>query len=317
MRAVWKIVAGMGVAAAVTLGGCGRKPEPPLVLATDTAVPPYTFMEGDQVKGIDVAVARAVAEAEGRELQVLGLRFEWVLPALAEGKAELAAAAIPVRTELKEQADFSLAYGVGATVIIRRCGDGKVSGRKSLKGKRVGALAGSEAERMLREECGAKVVPFDPPAGAFGALKSGLVDAVVTDREMAAALVSQMPEVEVLPEPLSVDEYALAVRKGDARLLRTANEVISRFMSDGTFVRIREEAVARYAAQMAAVTECIEADLAAERDAPLETVLEALDDRLVEELAKSGVTASWCGMSDARHPSPVAAERKARAKTSK
>ena len=82
MRGFWKIAAGAGAVAVFALWGCERKPEPPLVLATDTAVPPYTFMEGDQVRGIDVAVARAVAEAEGRELQVLGLRFERVLPAL-------------------------------------------------------------------------------------------------------------------------------------------------------------------------------------------------------------------------------------------
>lgn len=314
MRAVLKIVAGGAAVAALALSGCERKPVPPLVLATDTAVPPYTFMEGDQVKGIDVAVARAVAEAEGRELQVLSLRFERVLPALADGKAELAAAAIPVRAELKEQADFSLAYGVGAAMIIRRAGNTKVSGRKSLKGKRVGVLAGSAAERMLREECGARVVPFDPPAGAFSALTAGLVDAVVTDRDMATVLVAQMPEVEVLPEPLFVDEYALAVRKGDAHLLRTANEVIARIVADGTYVRIREEALARYAAQTAAVSESIEADLAAERDAPLEAVMEALDDRLEEALGLAGGEARWGRMSDARHPPPVAAGRKARSK---
>ena len=314
MSVFWKIVAGGAAVAAMTLSGCDRRPEPPLVLATDTAVPPYTFMEGDQVRGIDVALARAVAEAEGRELQVLSLRFERVLPALAEGKAELAAAAIPVRAELKDQADFSLAYGVGAAMIIRRAGNTKVSGRKSLKGKRVGVLAGSAAERVLREECGAKVVPFDPPAGAFSALTAGLVDAVVTDRDMASVLVPQIPEAEMLPEPLFVDEYALAVRKGDAHLLRTANEVISRLMSDGTFVRIREESLARYAAQTAAVSASIEADLAAERDAPLESVMEALDDRLEDELAKSGVKARWGRMSDARHPPPVSAGRKARSK---
>ncbi|MBP5787801.1 MAG: transporter substrate-binding domain-containing protein [Kiritimatiellae bacterium] len=82
----------------------------------------------------------------------------------------------------------------------------------------------------------------------MAALKAGKVDAVVADIDPATAITAKDADVEMLPEPLSKEDYAVAVRKGNAELLAVANRVIERIKASGEYDKFREEAQARFEA---------------------------------------------------------------------
>ena len=74
-----KLVSVLLVAAcSVSLVACGGKKEEEkkaeedktLVMATNAEFPPYEYYEGEEVVGIDVDIAKAVAEELGMELKI-------------------------------------------------------------------------------------------------------------------------------------------------------------------------------------------------------------------------------------------------------
>ena len=80
------------------LVGCGGadKANKPITMITEAGFPPYEYLEGEQIVGVDVDICRAVAEALGRDLVIQDAKFDAVIPSVLAGKADLAAAGITV-----------------------------------------------------------------------------------------------------------------------------------------------------------------------------------------------------------------------------
>ena len=51
-----------------------------LIMATNAEFPPYEYHEGNEIKGIDVEICRAVAEKLGLELQIEDVAFDAIIP---------------------------------------------------------------------------------------------------------------------------------------------------------------------------------------------------------------------------------------------
>ncbi len=66
-------------------------------------------------------------------------------------------------------------------------------------------------------------------------LKNGKVDAVVIDAMPAKKIVEQLEGLVILEEELSVEEYAIAVRKGDTEMLELVNTTLAQIEADGTY----------------------------------------------------------------------------------
>ena len=91
--------------------GCGREREvPSLRMVTEPTYPPYEFLRGHEVVGVDVEICRAIAEKLGRRLSVVSVDFDAILPSLISGKADLAAAGLTVTEDRKRNVDFSVPY---------------------------------------------------------------------------------------------------------------------------------------------------------------------------------------------------------------
>ena len=80
-------------------GGGGEKDQ--LVMATNANFPPYEYHEGDDITGIDVEIAQAIADKLGVELKVEDMDFGAIIDAVASGKADMGLAGMTVRPDLK------------------------------------------------------------------------------------------------------------------------------------------------------------------------------------------------------------------------
>lgn len=81
-------------------------------------------------------------------------------------------------------------------------------------------------------------------------LKNGKVDAVVIDAMPAKKIVEQMDGLVILDEALSVEEYAIAVRKGDAEMLDLVNSTLAAIKENGTYDAIYNAFIAEEAVPM-------------------------------------------------------------------
>ena len=78
-----------------------------LIMATDTTIPPFSFVKDGRPMGYDIDVAARFCQANGYRLQVVQMSFDSILAAVQTGKCDFAASSITITDERKESVLFS------------------------------------------------------------------------------------------------------------------------------------------------------------------------------------------------------------------
>lgn len=211
--------------------GCTKENDDTLKMITEAAFPPYEFMRGAELVGIDVEICKAVAQKLGREFRSETVEFDAVMPAIVSGKADIAAAGITVTEDRKKNVDFSIPYVKTGIVVVYK-GSNPFSTVEELKSKRIGVQSGSTSETFVLEKLGQEPERYRSPVEAVAALKAGRVDFVVTDIDPAKNCVKN--EIDLTySDFVSSEEYAVAINKGRPELLKAVNETIAEIKADG------------------------------------------------------------------------------------
>ena len=122
-----------------------------LTMATEATFPPYEFLRGQEVVGLDVEIARAVAAKLGWSFRVENMDFDAVIPAVISGKASLAASGITITEDRKKNVDFSEPYvKTGIVVIFPKATPFETADQ--LKGKKIGVQSGTTSETYVLEQ---------------------------------------------------------------------------------------------------------------------------------------------------------------------
>ena len=157
--------------------------------------------------------------------------------AVEAGKADVAASGITVTEDRKRQIDFSVPY-VEARQVIIVPGNSAIKGRDDLKGKRIGVQHGTTGDAYVTKNI-QEPERFPNGALAVAALNAGKIDVIVIDGEPAKIFADRHKNLLILPEPLTVEEYAIAIRKGNSELLEQVNRVIRQLKENGGMAAIR------------------------------------------------------------------------------
>ena len=173
----------VALAAVVLLAGCAEKNKT-LKMITEATFPPYEFLRGQEIVGIDVEICKAVAAKLGRPFSVESVNFDSVIPTVISGKADLAAAGITITEDRKKNVDFSVPYVKTGVVFVYKRATPYAKGPDA-KGKKVGVQSGTTSETFVTEELKQQPERFDSPAAAVAALKAGRVDVVIADIDPA------------------------------------------------------------------------------------------------------------------------------------
>ena len=225
----------IGLMGAVLLAGCGGSNSNTIKMITEATFPPYEFLRGQEIVGIDVEICRAVAEKLGKEFQAETVDFDSVIPAVISGKADLAAAGITVTEDRKKNVDFSIPYvKTGIVVIYKKSNPFK--DKAQLKGKKIGVQGGTTSETYVLEQLKQEPDRSRSPAEACAALKSGRVEFVIADIDPAKNCVKGESDL-ALSDFITSEEYAVAIRKGQPELLKAINETITELKANGKLAK--------------------------------------------------------------------------------
>ena len=214
-----------------------------LTMATNAEFPPYEFHDGDKIVGIDAEIAQAIADELGMELEIEDIAFDSIIPEIVSGKADMALAGMTVTEDRKASVDFSDTYATASQMIIVK-EDSKIAGPDDLKGVTVGVQLGTTGDIYVSdlEADGTTVERYNKGFEAVQALSQGKIDAVVIDGEPAKTFVSETEGLKILDEAFTVEEYAIAVKKGNTELLDKVNGALETLKDNGTL----DEIVAKY-----------------------------------------------------------------------
>ena len=81
-----------------------------LVVATNAEFAPFEYMEGDKYYGIDMEIAKALADYLGQELVIVNMSFDAVCLSVGQSKCDIAMAGLTITEERKEVVNFSESY---------------------------------------------------------------------------------------------------------------------------------------------------------------------------------------------------------------
>ncbi|MDE6599173.1 MAG: basic amino acid ABC transporter substrate-binding protein [Oscillospiraceae bacterium] len=221
----------------LSLAGCGGEKKTTLVMATNAEFPPYEYRDGDQIVGIDAEIAQAIAEDMGMKLVIEDMQFDSIIAAVQSGKADIGVAGMTVDEDRLKNVDFSDPYTTAAQVVIIKEGS-SVASPADLVGKKVGVQLGTTGDIFAEDIEDAEIERFNKGFEAVQSLLQDKVDAVIIDREPAKVFVSQNEGLAILDEEFTLEDYAIAVAKGNTELLDQINASLAKLKSSGKLQEI-------------------------------------------------------------------------------
>lgn len=216
-----------------------------LVMATNASFPPYEFVEGDQIVGIDAEIAAAIAAKLGYELQIDDMEFGAIIAAVQSGKADFGMAGMTVTEERLQMINFSESYATGVQAII--VPDGSVitcaddlwaDGANFTVGVQMSTTGDIYCSGDIEEAGLGTVQRFDNGNEAVMALKSGKLDCVVIDIEPAKAYVAANEGLKILESTYASEDYAACIAKENTEFLEKFNAALADLTADGTIAAI-------------------------------------------------------------------------------
>ena len=227
-----------------------------LVVYTNAEFPPFEYLANGSPVGVDMDIAKAIADEIGVELKIENVKFDTIISSVQSGKAAMGAAGITVIDERKESVDFSISYTTSTQYVILPA-ETEFANITTLKGMNIGVQLGTTGDFIISDEVngyenddgnpvkgvlqdsGAQVTTYNNANLAAEALKSGKIQAVVVDK-LPAELIAKNSEgklkaVELVYEDGSntAESYAICVAKGNTTLLEVVNKVIQNLLDEG------------------------------------------------------------------------------------
>jgi polar amino acid transport system substrate-binding protein len=221
---------------------------PRLRFLTTTDFPPFNFLDGSgKLSGFHIDLARAICAELGivDKCQIQALPWAELEGALEKGEGEAIIAGIAATPLSRQTYAFSRSYlQFPARFIMPKSKALMEPIFDKLHGKRVGVLAGSAHERMLRDYFKAvQVVTFDGPEALYSDLKAGKIDAAFGDGMRFAFWLSGSDAAgccRFAGGPYLAPEYlgtgmAIATRADDPALAAAMDYALQEISMKGTF----------------------------------------------------------------------------------
>jgi cyclohexadienyl dehydratase len=222
---------------ALAAGGAGA-----LRVGSSGDYPPFSEGSGPDAQGLDVALARAFAKAQGLRVERVAFRWPQLEADLAAGRFDVAFSGVTVRAERSVAGRFALPVAeAGAVALVADPARHASLDALDDAGVRIGVNAGGHLERAARARFPrATVVAIPANAAVAEALEQGLVDAVVSDTAEAPRWRARAPGAEALG-PFTRDRKAPLVRADRPELAAALDAWLLASEADGTLARLRAE----------------------------------------------------------------------------
>ncbi len=224
---------------ACTLTACGGGSKgDTITFGTNAEFPPFEYVTSSGVigefDGIDMAIAKQIAEDNGQTAAIENMEFDSLLVALQNGQIDAVIAGMTATDERRETVDFSTPYYTATQVMIVK-EDSDIAKAADMADKKICVVQGYTGEVCV-QDMGYPYEAFKKGTEAVMELTNGKCDVVVIDSATAQKYVGDNEGLKIVEDPSAFEseEYAIAVQKGNTELLDKINKSIEKMLADGT-----------------------------------------------------------------------------------
>ena len=205
--------------------------------------------------GYDVMMAKLIAEKLGKDLEIVKLDWDSLVPAVQSGTVDCVIAGQSITSDRLQMVDFTTPYYYASIVCLVNEGSKyeNAQGISDLKG----AVCTSQQNTVWYDVClpqieDANILPAQESAPAMlVALSAGRVDLICTDMPTAQAALVAYPSFRLLDFTESDDNFVvsqeeinigISVSKNNPELTAAINEVLATFTVDD-YNKMMDEAI--------------------------------------------------------------------------
>jgi ABC-type amino acid transport substrate-binding protein len=219
-----------------------------LRIGLDPTYPPFETAVGDEVYGLDVDLARLLAQDLGLEPQFIYFGYDGLYDALTTGQVDVLISALVIAPERTRDIAYTPAYfDAGQFLYFVQESNDTIRSVNDLANLtlavELGALGHVSALELQRQNPGLEIVPFPSAHDALEALIGRTVDAALIDQVSARLYMreKELPQtvsLKQLPDPIMSEPYAIAVRIGDQTLLEKLTASLNALKDKGELNRL-------------------------------------------------------------------------------
>lgn len=234
--------------------GCEKKKENVLVVGTNATFPPFEYIANDgSITGFDAELMYAIGEEIGYEIQFNNMEFKSLLGAVNTGGLDAVISGMTITEDRKQSVNFTDPYFSANQYMIVRIENDSIQKLEDLNGKRIAAQEGTTGELMatpgkdnlIITDPNTVVKRFKKGTDAILELKNGGVDAVIIDESPAKKFVASNAEdlkyISVEGDNIAVEEYGIAIKKGNEELVALLNEGLAAVREKGIYDELIEK----------------------------------------------------------------------------
>ncbi|MEP7336187.1 MAG: ABC transporter substrate-binding protein/permease [Acidobacteriota bacterium] len=199
-----------------------------------------------RIIGFEIDLMEAIGKQLNRKSVFIQNQWDGLIPGLQRGNYDLAVNGIEITDDRKQQINFSIPYYACGEQLSVRAEENSINSLADLKGKVVGTLKFSLAQRILeqtqRDLGGAlDIRTYEIQTTAYADLANGRLQAVLMDWPIAVYYSKPNPKLKYVGEIISQMQYGIGVRKEDEALLKQVNEALLTLIKSGELRRIYEK----------------------------------------------------------------------------
>jgi len=209
---------------------------------------PFSFVnDAKEPLGYTIDLCKQVTDSIARQFGVPELKIEWVpvtvdtrFSAVASGKADMECGSSTVTLGRMKEVDFSIFVFVESTgLLVTRASN--LHNFVEMNGKKIAVVSSTTnaravAEQIRQQKLDITLVLVKDRDEGVDALEAGRVDGFASDKLLLAGAQLKKPEALVLlPDDLSIEQYAIVVPRGDWAMRLAVNTGLAQvFRSGGT-----------------------------------------------------------------------------------
>jgi polar amino acid transport system substrate-binding protein len=204
---------------------------------------PYVFPDPTDPKhliGFEAELAGALAREMGRKLVFVQNQWDGLIPGLQAGNYDVVINGLEITDERRKQISFSEPYYVTYEQLTVRKGSRGLESLASLKGKAVGTLKFSLAQRILEQAGGIQVKSYEDEVNIYQDLAVGRTGAVLLDAPIALYYADPNPALKPVGPAIGRMEYGVGLSQQDVPLREEVNRALEKLKASGELRSILE-----------------------------------------------------------------------------
>ena len=223
-----------------------------LIVGTSADWPPYEYVTPDgKFAGIDIEIAKRIAESLGVGLEIKDMKFAALFEAVKRGDVDIVIADVAMKPERLQAIDFSIPYRCesGKAIVVKKSDASSYTGYDWLAGKKIGVQLGTTEQDLAEKYFGqsSDVVTFDRVYPEMTlALKNGNIEAMIVAPDVAKIITSKEGDLVIIDKLPFFSCSAVVLPHGAMKLKLEVSKVIWDLKQSGELDKIMENEVAKW-----------------------------------------------------------------------